>query len=633
MMKANTDTKAIPSPVTLEVKAAETLHPTYGSDGETKIGQPSPYFDKTSDGAEENSSFVSFSSHASTPFDTMLLAHSQNLRAGVDNIKLNICTHVKTDIDKFAAVTPSTIKNCSNLNKFTLADSLISLLSLSEKVCAVIGGRRLSESFNKDSQKAQVAVVAAAHAASVAGNSSLQESIQAIHSSLLDIKKSESKEEETLKAIQNQLDHLVLSVENYKRRGSNISTPDLPDFNVSIPNIQSEEQLETQPQRSEKVGHITSYTENFIDSTTGEELMNYLGTLKTQFDENAESGHSVISFGEPYKYTGAKAVDPISKVFPDTISKLVKSIMKSHKDSVINQCLVNRYTDKDATLPKHSDDEESIVFGSNIFTISVGSAREVTFCRKEDEAEEVILSVAGNSMYVMSRRSQDFWTHRIDPCTETCGTRYSITFRYVSQHNNNVTAILGDSNTRHLKFGSGKHTFGDKMPGCRMECFTLDQIDPNACVGYKNIFIHCGINNIKQPHANVPEAAGLLVSKLKQIRKLCPTSKIIASPILPTKSPAINSRAVWFNKLLFDFCNVNTTIGTLDFSGFCDNNSVLADKFGRYFDKGDLIHLGSTGIFTLSRLIANKLSSNPVDGRLYNQVTRINTRRSYNPEI
>ena len=217
---------------------------------------------------------------------------------------------------------------------------------------------------------------------------------------------------------------MVLSVENNKRRGSNVSTPDLPDFNVSMPILRAEEPSDvTQPQNSAKVEHIASYTENFINSTTGEELMNYLETLSEKFDANAESGHGVVSFGEPYTYTGAKAINPISKEFPDTIAKLAKSIKKSHKDCVINQCLVNRYLDKDATLPKHSDDEETIVFGSQIFTVSVGSTREVTFSSKTDEAEEVVQSVAGNSMYVMTRHSQNYWSHRIDPCSEPCATR------------------------------------------------------------------------------------------------------------------------------------------------------------------------------------------------------------------
>ncbi len=201
--------------------------------------------------------------------------------------------------------------------------------------------------------------------------------------------------------------------------------------------------------------------------------------------------------------------------------------------------------------------------------------------------------------------------------------RFSITFRYISKHNHNVTAIIGDSNTRYLKFGSSKGTFGDKMPGKRIECFTIEQIDPASCIGYQNLFIHCGINNIKHRNANVEEAAALLTTKLGTIRRLCPKAKIAVSPILPTKSPYLNRKAILFNKILFTYSKANPSIGTLDFNCFCDKSNNLSEKFGRYLNQSDSIHLGSTGIFVLSRLIARKLFSNPVDGRLYRDIANL----------
>jgi alkylated DNA repair dioxygenase AlkB len=597
---------------------------------------------KITDQDSDINSFVSFSSHISTAYDTMLLAHSQNLRSEIDNIKLNFCDTLRVDIDQFAAITPKAIKNCPTLNKFTLADSLLSLLTLSEKVCAIIGGRRVTEeeAATSTASIAQVtsaaAVSAAMASASSSGNSVIHDSLQAIHQSILDIKANDG-QAKVLESIQQQLDTLTTRISNYsqRERGSNVSTPDFPPdfpppFRVSFPNQESPDQV-----HAGDIPCLTSYKENFIDSTTSTELKDYLDSLGNKFDENTESGHSVISFGESYSYTGAKAAVPISKEFPDAIANLLTTIKKTHRDCVINQCLVNRYLDKDSLLPQHSDDEESIVFGSQIFTVSVGGTRAVTFRKKDDSEEEVVHHVAGNSMYVMSRASQDFWSHRIDPSSEDCSIRYSITFRYITKHNDNVTVILGDSNTAHLKFGSGRRTFGDNMPGKRIPCFTLEQIKPHDCVGYKNIFIHCGINDIKQRNANVQEAATLLSSKVDQIRRLCPSSKIVVSPILPTKSESLNNKAVAFNRILFDFCSVNYSIGTLDFSGFCDDQGLLDKRFGRYFACDDMIHLGSTGIFTLSRLIARKIFGSPADGRLYSQVASINQtnhrRRSHAP--
>ena len=109
----------------------------------------------------------------------------------------------------------------------------------------------------------------------------------------------------------------------------------------------------------------------------------------------------------------------------------------------------------------------------------------------------------------MSRKSQDTWKHRIDPNPEASSVRYSLTFRYVTKHNENATIVIGDSNTRYLKFGTGKGTFGDKLPGKRVLAFTIDQINPEICTGYRNIFIHCGINNIRNTE-NVEDSFCLL---------------------------------------------------------------------------------------------------------------------------
>ena len=72
-------------------------------------------------------------------------------------------------------------------------------------------------------------------------------------------------------------------------------------------------------------------------------------------------------------------------------------------------------------------------------------------------------------------------------------SRYSITFRSVGKNFKNSTIIIGDSNTKHLKFSTGKHrekgTFGYNMPGERVETFHISQIDERErkCLGYQNI--------------------------------------------------------------------------------------------------------------------------------------------------
>ncbi|KAL5266915.1 hypothetical protein ACHWQZ_G004079 [Mnemiopsis leidyi] len=576
----------------------------------------------------EHSSFVSFSSHVSTPFDSILAAHSINLRSEVDNIKLNISNILKVEIDQFAAVTPNTIKNCSALNKFTLAQSLLSLLTHSENVCAVIGGRKLSESVchTKDGDNCSTVP---AQVGALPGNLLLYESLQSIQDSILDIKKAQDYCE-SLNSIKDQLNELVLAVDKFKTTGmANASTPDITEapFSVSFleqnPPAEQENVSEFGPR---PVPCIIAHHTDFVDETLANELMSFLGDCTGEFDKNSERGHGVISFGHPYHYNGARASMPLSVTFPEPINKLAEQIKEKYPESVINQCLINRFTDGSSKLPEHSDDEDTVVFGSNIFTVSIGDTCDVAFQRR-DGSEQTKVTVDGRSIYVMSRESQDHWSHRIDPTSnpEERGLRFSITFRYLSKNGQNATIIQGDSNTRFLKFGSGKGTFGDQLPGKRVQCFTIDQIDPKACVGYKQVVIHCGINDIKSTRADVRDCANKLISKLDLITKLCKGSKIILSPILPTKSPFLNRKAIQFNEFIFDYVNrVNPRVGCLDFNCFLDESGILASKFGRFRNTSDAIHLGSTGIFTLSRIITDKIRSSRVDGRAYNDVVSFN---------
>ncbi|KAL5257834.1 hypothetical protein ACHWQZ_G012691 [Mnemiopsis leidyi] len=103
------------------------------------------------------------------------------------------------------------------------------------------------------------------------------------------------------------------------------------------------------------------------------------------------------------------------------------------------------------------------------------------------------------SLYWMTRKSQEFFTHRIDKGSIEQGTRYSLTFRCVNWKNRNSTAIIGDSNTGMLHFGTNKYkSFGELMPGQKFWAPLVEDINPETCCGYNNVVIQCGINNLKQ---------------------------------------------------------------------------------------------------------------------------------------
>ena len=130
------------------------------------------------------------------------------------------------------------------------------------------------------------------------------------------------------------------------------------------------------------------------------------------------------------------------------------------------------------------------------------------------------------------------------------------------------------------------------------------------CCGYRNIFIHCGINDIKQNiitgPAKVAACYRKLADKVNEIKLICPKSIVYISPILPTKDRALNERCLYFNKLLFEF--IRRSMGEIqshDFNVFLDenDNGMLSSEMGRYKKPSDKLHLGAKGIRKLVEII------------------------------
>ena len=137
--------------------------------------------------SEENknvSSLLSFFSNKSAPLDTYLLTHAQNLRSEVDMIKINICSILKLEVNKFAVITPLMIKSCSSLNKSTLAEGLLSLLGLAENVCAVVSGQRCDSEVKSPSYLSAPSSMSVPMGHTTSDDSSLHNSLEAIQTSI-----------------------------------------------------------------------------------------------------------------------------------------------------------------------------------------------------------------------------------------------------------------------------------------------------------------------------------------------------------------------------------------------------------------------------------------------------------------
>ena len=397
-----------------------------------------------------------------------------------------------------------------------------------------------------------------------------------------------------------------------------------------------------------QVPHSEPTTE-FITVDEAQRLINFFDTCSF----TKENGHSVTSFGESYAYTGSKSsnnVPPIPdelKPIFDKVQSLQTELYSSRYNNddqaapIINSCLINKYECADSYLPRHSDSEVTIHPESSIFTVSLGQSCNLKFVERRSGSESV-LACPDRSLYHMTRRSQEVFDHLIERGSINSGVRYSLTFRCVSWTNKNSTCLLGDSNTGLLKFGDDKRgTFGKLMPGRKFWSPRIDDIDPVSCMGYANVVLLCGINDIRQPDVEIEnDVAGCynkLKLKIKQIQCLSPSTKaVFVCRLLPTKEPQLNCKVDTFNRLIF-FDLVPSCRNVVYVEGFekFAHNHVLADELSKQFDRHgrpDMLHLNRSGARVLAGLIKHSIflrlnggvdkrrHTSYVNGRLYRSV-------------
>ena len=92
-------------------------------------------------------------------------------------------------------------------------------------------------------------------------------------------------------------------------------------------------------------------------------------------------------------------------------------------------CLVTLYPDGSSQIKAHSDNESQILPNTNIYTVSVGAQRKLTFLNQVGVINETSVIIPSGSLYSMSRSSQSLWKHAILPDPSVSEPRISFTFR------------------------------------------------------------------------------------------------------------------------------------------------------------------------------------------------------------
>ncbi len=156
-----------------------------------------------------------------------------------------------------------------------------------------------------------------------------------------------------------------------------------------------------------------------------------------------------------------------------------------------------------------------------------------------------------------------------------------------------------------MAFGKGSGKVGASYPGKREKAANVRDINPDRCVGYQNIFINCGTNDLRCENVGselqIHQLVDVLRDKLMAIKQLCPKASIFVVPVLPSRIHAMNKNIMLYNELVDNM--LHSCFPNIWYQGiysFLDDNGLLSIKLAR---QGDKIHLGSRGIARLDTYI------------------------------
>ena len=529
-----------------------------------------------------------------------------------------MCSDTKKSISTlagqpFEALSTSAVSRKTAVTKTVLFEHIKKLLSHCDRMCATD-----NNTPSYDVQPSTTTVIE---------NNDFKNCISNVEASLVNVDASLSSHNSQLQSISAQLSHLQSNLNN--NNISNTAPTLANDIATHPPPPQSLPQ-QGHPNTPADVKCYEELTEDFLDSDTYGQLSSFL----SECSFTSENGHSVIAYGERYRYTGSKGATSSTTALPEILTAVMKSVGDRCKCEV-NSVLINHYAAGDESyLPEHSDDESSIDPESVICTLSVGGSRVLTF-KEKCSGSDTTLSTVDNSLYFMSRSSQNFFTHRID---KTAGStdRYSLTFRHLGGKFRRSTIIIGDSNSKNFSFGDGKGTFGKSLPGKRVQASEVKHIRPTDCLSYSNVVIVCGINDLREGQykrtcdINVSKTFDVLKDKITTISRLKKNINIFISPILPSRSSIYQARAVKFNKLIYsEIIDQNYyKCSILNVTSLCDS-TYRTDLLDTSYSRGDQVHLNQSGTRKLAMIIKESIFHKYNSGK----GSRIDSRKPYSAAL
>ena len=206
---------------------------------------------------------------------------------------------------------------------------------------------------------------------------------------------------------------------------SSIDTISRPSISIkSVPNVEPFTKYNGAPFHLFNVSHLKATTT--FNMTLGKRSVAYYG----DYD---------------YSYSGIthKAKDFGDNKYLLHILSYVQIVLPEYK---FNSAMIHGYADGTYCIPHHSDNEDCIVYDSDIITISLGESREMEF-RNKNNKETTTVELIHGEVLVMSKVSQETFTHAINPELGK-QTRMSITLRLMKTPSE--TNVIQNSAESHL---------------------------------------------------------------------------------------------------------------------------------------------------------------------------------------
>ena len=280
--------------------------------------------------------------------------------------------------------------------------------------------------------------------------------------------------------------------------------------------------------------------------------------------------------------------------------------------------MITLYEDGDSHIPYHSDDEQSIMPGSSIYTVSLGATRTLKFRNKLDDSSSEYELKHGTAN-VMTQMSQYIWEHSILQSTQK-GPRVSLTFRrYITsgpivghfppigkpQPARKTVLFITDSIHRDFPYNS----FPNDFVFIKKVIYQLTQIDTiiSECqyINIDYVFISCGINDISRYGFTARSLLRFITPTLHKLASQFPHTTFIFNSLLRTDiSPWLNREVDEFNRGVFklsrSLLNKNRNFWFIDTHWIVANvNHFVVDP------RGNGVHITHEAKVRISSVIRN----------------------------